>query len=137
MIYHTVIIWFHISTGIFTRRRRSAFEEDLSMLSVVESLDSVEKTINKLSNEIKPGSPISSENICKMKWRVCQVAQTNRYLYMSRNSKRYYGNVKILEKFYIETRWVNTKLRITNILDIGPQKIVSKQINFLLQENEG
>jgi len=93
-----------ILTGIFTRRRRSAFDEDLSMLSIVESLESVEKTINNLSNEVRNGTPISAGKICKTKWKICQIAQTNRSLYLSRNSKMYYGNVKILEKFFIETR---------------------------------
>ena len=77
------------------------------MLSIVESLESVEKTINQLNNEIKTSSTINSGNICKMKWKICQLAQRNGSLQMSRNGESYYDNVKSLDKFFFDTRSVD------------------------------
>lgn len=86
------------------RRRRSTVEDDLNMVSILESLDYVEKTMNQFNKEIRTSSLISHVDLCKMKLQICHIAQLNESLPMSKNNATYNGNLKTLENFFMDIR---------------------------------
>ena len=86
------------------RRRRSTFEDDLYLVSILKSLNSTEHIMNQNRNEIDGDVPLSSANLCKIKLKICQIAQSSGSFDVSKKNESHHKDMKILKRFFMDIR---------------------------------
>ena len=86
------------------RRRRSTFDDDLDLVSILKSLNSTEDTLNQGENEIVDTDQLSPANLCKIKFSFCQISHNARSSNMPTKKVTDYENIKNLKKFFMGLR---------------------------------
>ena len=105
MLFNLPLNCLLISIELGFRRRRSTDADDMNMVSILESLDSVEQMMNQLMQEIRSNSSIDRADLCQMKWKICQISQGNRTLHRFENNASYRKNLKTFESSFMRIRY--------------------------------
>ena len=94
--YNAVFIKKSLCSELGIRRRRSTFDDDLDLVSILKSLNSTEDTLNQGENEIVDTDQLSPANLCKIKFNFCQISHNARSSNMLTKKVTYYENIKNL-----------------------------------------
>ena len=88
------------------RRRRSTFDDDLNLVSILKSLNSTEHIMNQDINDIESDVSTSSANLCKIKLKICQISQNSRSFDLPRKNRSHHKDMNILRKVFMDIRLV-------------------------------
>ena len=73
-------IYFKILLDYLFRRKRSTVEESINMVSILESIEDVQKILNTMNKEATSIDDIDPKDICRIKWSLCHMKQYKKYL---------------------------------------------------------
>ena len=99
-IYSTIL-----SDYLF-RRKRSTLEEDINMVSILESIEDVHKILNTMNKETTSIDEIDPKDICRIKWSLCHMKQYNKYLVTPNTNIGRKHNLILFEKIINDIRLV-------------------------------
>jgi len=115
------------------RRRRSTFDDDLDLVSILGSLNSSEDTLSQGENEIVDTDQLSPANLCKIKLNFCQISHGAISSNVPTKKVTDYENIKNLKKFFMGLRKMKDKDR-----NLESQQILHDNIleDFLMFEEQ-
>ena len=88
------------------RRKRSTLEEDINMVSILESIEDVNKILNTMNKETTSIDDIDPKDICRIKWSLCHMKQYNKYLVTPNDNIGRKHNIILFEKILNDIRLV-------------------------------
>ena len=86
------------------RRRRSTFEDDLDLVSILKSLNLIEDKFNRHSNDIDDNNLLSPDNLCKIKRKICKISENARSSIVSRKDGTQIRELMKLKRFFVDLR---------------------------------
>ena len=116
-IYSTIL-----SDYLF-RRKRSTLEEDINMVSILESIEDVHKILNRMNEETTSIDYIDPKDICRIKWSLCHMKQYNKYFVTPDTNIGRKHNLILFEKILNDIRLVLYDVPYTSVHINHPKRI--------------